>query len=54
MAFSKTIKSKYSSDATQKIPYIRMLSKMKIVELFKKLLSVAYRGEKKNILLARI
>ena len=31
-----------------------MLIGTKIVELFKKLLSIAYRGKEKNILLARI
>ena len=31
-----------------------MLNKIKIVELFKKLLSIAYREKEKNILLAKI
>ena len=54
MAFSKAIKSGYSSSITKKILYIRMLNKIKIVELFKKLLSMAYKEKKKNILLAKI
>ena len=31
-----------------------MLNKIKIVKLFRKPLSVAYRGKEKNILLAKI
>ena len=31
-----------------------MLNKIKIVELFKKPLSIVYKGKKKNILLAKI
>ena len=54
MAFSKAIKSGYSSSITKKILYIRMLTGIKIVELFKKLLSIVYKGKEKNILLARI
>ena len=54
LAFSKAIKSRYNSYATQKIPYIRISNRIKIVELFKKLLSIVYRGKEKNILLAKI
>ena len=54
MAFSRAIKSKYSSYIIKKILYIRMLNRIKIIKLFKKLLSVAYRGKEKNILLAKI
>ena len=53
MAFSKAIKSKYSSYITQKIPYTRILIKIKIIKLSKKPLFMAYR-EKKYILLAKI
>ena len=31
-----------------------MLNRIKIVKLFKELLSIAYRGKEKNILLAKI
>ena len=54
MAFSKTIKSRYSSYIIRKIFYIKMLNKIKIVELFKELLSIVYKGKEKNILLVRI
>ena len=54
LAFSRTVKGRYSSYATQKIPYIKMPTKAKIIKLFKKLLSIAYRGKEKNILLIRI
>ena len=54
MAFNKTIKDKYSSYITKKIPYIRMLNKIKIVELFKELLSIVYREKEKEKLLVRI
>ena len=39
---------------TKKNPYKRILNKIKIVKLSKKLLSVAYREKKKNILLTKI
>ena len=51
MAFSKAIKSRYSSYITKKVLYIRMPNKIKIVELFKEPLSIACG--KKNILLAK-
>ena len=54
MAFSKTAKSKYSSYIIKKILYIRILNRIKIVELFKKLLSIVYREKEKNLLLAKI
>ena len=46
MAFSKAVKSKYSSYITKKIFYIKILNKIKIVKLFKKPLSIVYRGKK--------
>ena len=54
MAFNRAAKSRYSNNITQKISYIRMPIKIKIVELFKKLLPIAYREKEKNILLAKI
>ena len=36
MASNKTVKDRYSSYITRKIFYIKMLNKIKIVELFKK------------------
>ena len=54
MAFSKTIKNKYSSNATQKVSYIEMPIRIRMVKLFKKLLSIVYKKKEKNILLARI
>ena len=44
---------KHNSYVTKKIPYRRILNGIKIVELSKQLLSIAYRGKEKNILLAR-
>ena len=46
MAFNKVIRNRYSSYITRKILYIKMLNKIKIVELFKKPLSIAYKGKK--------
>ena len=39
---------RYNNYAARKIPYIKMLIKIKIVELFKQLLSMACRGKEKN------
>ena len=47
MASSKATKNKYSSNATQKIPYIRIPTGTKIVKLFKKPLSIAYKKKKR-------
>ena len=44
---------RYNSYATKKIPYRRILNGIKIVELSKQPLSMAYKGKEKNILLAR-
>ena len=44
---------KYNSYTTKKIPYRRMLNRIKIVELSKQPLSMAHRGKKTNTLLAR-
>ena len=53
MAFSKAIKDRYSSYTTKKFFYIKILIKIKIIKLFKKLLSIIYRGKEKNILLTK-
>ena len=45
---------KYNSYTTKKIPYKRIFNKVRIVELSKQPLSIAYRGKEKNALLARI
>ena len=39
---------RYNSYITRKIPYIRILIKIKIIELSKQPLSIAYRGKEKN------
>ena len=54
MAFSKTAKNKYNSNATQKILYIKMPIGIKIVELSREPLSIAYGRKEKNTLLAKI
>jgi hypothetical protein len=48
MACNQRMAHKYDSYATKKIPYIRMLIRIKIVELSKQPLSMAYRGKEKN------
>ena len=47
MASSKAAKGRYSSYITKKIPYIKIFNRIKIIKLFKKLLSVAYGRRKK-------
>ena len=44
---------RHNSYITRKIPYRRMLNGIKIVELFKQLLSIVYRGKETNVSLAR-
>ena len=39
---------RYNSYATKKIPYIKVLIKIRIVELSKQLLSIVYGGKEKN------
>ena len=48
MACNQKIVYRYNSYVTKKIPYTKMLIKIKIVELFKQLLFMAYRGKEKN------
>ena len=44
---------RYNSYVTRKIPYRRMLNRIKIIKLSKQPLSIVYRGKEKNALLAR-
>ena len=48
MAYNRRIVHRYDSYATKKIPYIRILIKIRMVELSKQPLSMAYRGKEKN------
>ena len=48
MAYNQKIVYRYNSYTTKKIPYTRMLIGIKIVELPKYPLSIAYRGKKIN------
>ena len=48
MAYNRKIIYRYNSYATRKIPYIKILIGIKIVELSKQLLSIAYGGKEKN------
>ena len=48
MACNRRIVYRYNSYATRKIPYIRILIRIKIVELSKQLLSIACGGKEKN------
>ena len=48
MAYNWKIVYRYNSYATKKILYTKILIKIKIVKLFKQLLSMAYRGKEKN------
>ena len=45
---------KHNSYTTRKIPYRKMLNRIKIIKLSKQPLSIVYRGKEKNILLAKI
>ena len=48
MAYNWRIVCRYNSYPTKKISYIRVLIKIKMVELSKQLLSIAYREKEKN------
>ena len=54
MAYNQKIALRYNSYATKKIPYTRMLIRIRIVELSKQLLSIACGGKEKNQILANI
>ena len=44
---------RHNSYVTKKIPYRRILNRIKIVKLSKQPLSIVYRGKEKNALLAK-
>ena len=48
MACNQRIVYRYNSYVTRKIPYMRMPIKIKVVELSKQPLSIAYRGKEMN------
>ena len=48
MACNQKITHKYNSYTTRKISYIKIFIRIKIVELSKQPLSIAYRGKEKN------
>ena len=48
MAYNQRITYRHNSYATKKIPYIKMLIRIKIVELSKQLLFIACGGKEKN------
>ena len=48
MACNQKMVYRYNSYITRKIPYIRILIKIRIVELSKQPLSIACRGKEKN------
>ena len=48
MACNQKITHRYNSYATRKIPYTKMSIGIKIVELSKQPLFIAYRGKEKN------
>ena len=48
MACNQRIIYKYNNYITKKIPYIKMLIRIRIIELSKKPLSIACRGKEKN------
>ena len=48
MACNQKIVYRYNSYATRKISYMKILIRIKIVELSKQLLSIVYRGKEIN------
>ena len=48
MACNRKMAHRYNSYATRKIPYIKILIKIRMVELSKQLLSITCRGKEKN------
>jgi hypothetical protein len=48
MACNRKIAYRYNNYTTRKIPYIKMLIRIKIVELSKQPLSIACGGKEKN------
>ena len=48
MVCNQKMAYRYNSYAIRKIPYTKILIKIKIVELFKQPLPIAYGGKEKN------
>ena len=48
MVCNRRIVYRYNSYATRKIPYTKILIRIKVVKLSKQLLFIACRGKKKN------
>ena len=48
MVYNQKMAYRHNSYVTRKIPYIRIFIGIKMVELFKQLLFMAYRGKEKN------
>ena len=48
MACNQRMAYRYNSYAARKIPYTKILIRIKIVELSKQPLSIVYRGKEKN------
>ena len=48
MAYNQKMVYRYNNYITRKILYIKILIKIKIVELSKQLLSIVYGGKEKN------
>ena len=48
MAYNRKIVYRYNSYVTRKIPYIKISIKIRMVELSKQPLSIAYGGKEKN------
>ena len=48
MVYNRRMAYRYNSYTTKKIPYIRMLIRIKIVELSKQPLSMVYGGKETN------
>ena len=53
MVYNRRMVYRYNSYTTRKIPYRRILNKIRIVKLSKQPLSIIYRGKEMNALLAR-
>ena len=54
MVYNWRMVYKYNSYITKKISYKKILNRIRMVELSKQPLSIAYRGKEKNVLLAKI
>ena len=48
MAYNQKIVYRYNNYITKKIPYIKILIRIRMVKLSKQPLSMAYRGKEKN------